>query len=314
MVPSADVACACAAIDHGAVVASGSSGIISRPSRRLSSQHISRRRRDDRDPRHPPFAGRSSDRGPRRCARPADVFNSPTRGFPPGRSLRSATSASIPDQYDFDMWVVTGRRRELPSLAEIIPLIGWYEREMMDLQGLTFVGHPEPYPLVLRDGGARINGNGFANGRPHLPHVDAGDVQQLPFGPIRADVVESAEFTFLYVGEHIIHYQPRLFFKHRGMETCFEGADPRARRGDSPSVSPRSGLSRMLLPIARRSNARPIANRRYGQRRFGCSSPNSSGYTTTCTTLVTSAIRRRSKWARRRASCSKKPQSSSTHG
>jgi formate hydrogenlyase subunit 5 len=37
--------------------------------------------------------------------------------------------------------------------------------------------------------------------------------------------VESAEFTFLYVGEHIIHYQPRLFFKHRGMETCFEGAD-----------------------------------------------------------------------------------------
>ena len=36
----------------------------------------------------------------------------------------------------------------------------------------------------------------------------------------------SAEFTFLYVGEHILHYQPRLFFKHRGMETCFEGADP----------------------------------------------------------------------------------------
>ena len=59
--------------------------------------------------------------------------------------------SSIPDQHDFDMWVVTGRR-ELPSLAEIIPLIGWYEREMMDLQGLTFVGHPEPYPLVLRDG------------------------------------------------------------------------------------------------------------------------------------------------------------------
>ena len=27
-------------------------------------------------------------------------------------------------------------------------------------------------------------------------------------------------------GEHIIHYHPRLFFKHRGMERCFEGADP----------------------------------------------------------------------------------------
>ena len=97
--------------------------------------------------------------------------------------------SSIPNQDDFDMWVVAGHR-DLPSLAETIPLIGWYEREMMDLQGLTFVGHPEPYPLVLRDGGTHINGNGFANGRPHLPHVDAGDVQQLPFGPIRADVVE----------------------------------------------------------------------------------------------------------------------------
>ena len=69
------------------------------------------------------------------------------------------------------MWVVTGQR-ELPSLADVVPLIGWYEREMMDLQGLTFVGHPEPYPLVLRDGGTRHNGNGFVNGRPHLPHVE----------------------------------------------------------------------------------------------------------------------------------------------
>jgi len=48
-------------------------------------------------------------------------------------------------------------------------------------------------------------------------------VQELPFGPIRADVVESAEFLFYYIGEAILHYQPRLFFKHRGMEKRFEG-------------------------------------------------------------------------------------------
>ena len=144
--------------------------------------------------------------------------------FPSGEEPEVRYVWSIPGQHDFDMWVVRGRRK-LPSLAEIVPLIGWYEREMMDLQGLTFTGHPEPYPLVLRDGGSRVNGAGFANGRPHLPRVDAGDVQHLPFGPVRAGVVESAEFTFLYAGEHIIHYQPRLFFKHRGMESCFEGAD-----------------------------------------------------------------------------------------
>jgi Ni,Fe-hydrogenase III large subunit len=66
------------------------------------------------------------------------------------------------------------------------------------------------------------------DGGHHLPIIDAKDIQRLPFGPIRADVVESAEFTFFYVGEHILHYQPRLFFKHRGMETCFNGRLPSA--------------------------------------------------------------------------------------
>ena len=69
--------------------------------------------------------------------------------FPAGEGPEVRYLSSIPGQHDFDMWVVTGQR-ELPSLAEIVPLIGWYEREMMDLQGLTFLGHPEPYPLVLR--------------------------------------------------------------------------------------------------------------------------------------------------------------------
>ena len=139
--------------------------------------------------------------------------------------------SAIPDQQEFEMWTVAGQR-ELPSLTPVLPLLGWYEREMMDLQGLTFVGHPEPYPLVLRANdsthinGNGINGGGPTNGRPHLPDIDAADVQHLPFGPIRADVLESAEFTFLYVGEHIIHYHPRLFFKHRGMEARFEGTDP----------------------------------------------------------------------------------------
>jgi formate hydrogenlyase subunit 5 len=149
----------------------------------------------------------------------------------PAGALEVRYVSAIPDQHDFEMWRVAGAR-SLPSLTPVLPLLGWYEREMMDLQNLTFEGHPEPYPLVLRpnDGtqinGNGLNGNGSTNGRPHLPDIDAADVQHLPFGPIRADVLESAEFTFLYVGEHIIHYHPRLFFKHRGMETCFEGLEP----------------------------------------------------------------------------------------
>lgn len=103
---------------------------------------------------------------------------------------------------------------------------------MMDLHGVQFTDHPEPYRLVLREGAAsQVNGEELVerkplNGRQHLPALDAKDVQQLPFGPVRGDVFESAEFVFFYVGEHIIHYQPRLFFKHRGMETRFEGCSP----------------------------------------------------------------------------------------
>jgi formate hydrogenlyase subunit 5 len=42
---------------------------------------------------------------------------------------------------------------------------------------------------------------------------------------VRADVVESAQFIFYYVGEGILHYHPNLFLKHRGMEKQFEGMD-----------------------------------------------------------------------------------------
>jgi formate hydrogenlyase subunit 5 len=135
---------------------------------------------------------------------------------------------AAPSQPDFEMWTLKAARN-VPSLARTWPTLGWYEREMMDFYPVRFTDHPEPYPLVLRHedstqfNGHDIGGSLPSTGAPHLPLIDAKDVQQLPFGPIRADVLESAEFTFFYVGEHIIHYQPSLFFKHRGMEKRFEG-------------------------------------------------------------------------------------------
>jgi len=152
---------------------------------------------------------------------------------PNGDDIEVRYVAALPERKDFETWLLRAGN-EVPSLAHIWPLLGWYEREMMDLNGIRFAGHPEPHPLVLREGApSRGNGQDFLNHPPmdgghHLPIIDAKDIQRLPFGPIRADVVESAEFTFFYVGEHILHYQPRLFFKHRGMETCFNGRLPSA--------------------------------------------------------------------------------------
>jgi Ni,Fe-hydrogenase III large subunit len=138
----------------------------------------------------------------------------------------------------FAIWRCDGNE-PVPSLAGVSPLLSWYEREITDLFGLRFLDHPQPHRLVLHEG-IDASKPPFAPDYPRerplrieptkrtLPQVGGAeaDVQLLPFGPVRADVMESGEFLFFYVGEAILHYHPRLFFKHRGMEKRFEGLDP----------------------------------------------------------------------------------------
>jgi len=150
----------------------------------------------------------------------------------PGRiELRYLASRGPREEYF--LWRCTPRGA-VPSVASICPLLGWYEREITDLFGVEFIGHPESRPLVLHQGvhpelppfdpNYPINSElPFPPADSGLPQVAGADVQRLPFGPVRADVVESAELIFLYVGEHILHLHPQLFFKHRGMEKRFEG-------------------------------------------------------------------------------------------
>ena len=139
----------------------------------------------------------------------------------------------------YKVWRVRPRDHTLPSLADKLPLLGWYEREMMDLYDLHFTGHPEPNPLVLHEGMPRESAPlahsfdihaaalDFTPQPPIVPQVLGPDIQRLPFGPVRADIVESAQFLFFYIGEGILHYHPRLFYKHRAMEARFQGADAR---------------------------------------------------------------------------------------
>ncbi|MDE2235142.1 MAG: NADH-quinone oxidoreductase subunit C [Gammaproteobacteria bacterium] len=131
------------------------------------------------------------------------------------------------------VWRCDASNGSLPSLSTIAPSLSWYEREISDLCGVRFDGHPKPEPLVLQEGAAPVcpplapdyppdSPMSFTRAPIQIPFVVGKDVQELPFGPVRADVMESAQFLFFYLGEHILHYQPRLFFKHRGMEKRFE--------------------------------------------------------------------------------------------
>ena len=131
--------------------------------------------------------------------------------------------------------LAVGADAVVPSLAPRVPLLGWYEREVRDLYGLDFAGHPEPHPLLVTgwEGPGPLAGRGRAPvaglRAPWVtPAVEGEGVQMLPFGPVRADVLESAQFLFFYLGEGILRYEPRLFFKHRGVEDAFAGRPPEA--------------------------------------------------------------------------------------
>jgi formate hydrogenlyase subunit 5 len=153
--------------------------------------------------------------------------------YPESGRLELRYIASRAPKQDFLAWRCLPRG-PVPSVAAVSPLLGWYEREITDLFGLAFTGHPEPNRLVLHPGVHPVvppfdpayppdTAMPFEPAEGGIPAVESPDVQRLPFGPVRADVVESVELIFFYVGEHIIHLHPQLFFKHRGMEKRFEG-------------------------------------------------------------------------------------------
>jgi formate hydrogenlyase subunit 5 len=158
--------------------------------------------------------------------------------YPEPRRLELRYAASPVGTDPFLIWRCDASD-PIPSLATVSPLLSWYEREITDLFGLSFVDQPQPQRLVLHEGvtaGPPPFAPDYPPDRPLLversrqavPEVAGADddVQLLPFGPVRADVLESAEFMFFYLGEAIIHYHPQLFFKHRGMEKRFEGLEP----------------------------------------------------------------------------------------
>ena len=103
----------------------------------------------------------------------------------------------------------------LPTVVDLVPAAGWDEREAADLYDLSFDGHEPHRALALH---------------PDEPEawtteVRGEGVHQVAVGPIHAGVIESGHFRFHVVGERILLVDPRLFYKHRGLEHAAEGGD-----------------------------------------------------------------------------------------
>ena len=145
------------------------------------------------------------DRGERFCgafaAGPASSRRRWSALFARGVSTRVLTTVAAGD--------------ELPSIVDLIPAADWDEREAHDLYGLRFDGHEPLLPLVSHP----------SDTSSWTVPVEGEGVYEVAVGPVHAGVIESGHFRFHVVGERILHLDPRLFYKHRGLERAAEGRE-----------------------------------------------------------------------------------------
>lgn len=140
-------------------------------------------------------------------------------------------------------WVHLLRRqpldaRTVPSISSQVHAADWQEREVEDLFGITFEGHPRLGDFVLHDDlwqeDVAPMRRGFdeetalaerkprADWRPRRIVENPGAFV-MPVGPIYSGVTESVLFLLETVGEDVIRAFPRLFYKYRGIEKIAEG-------------------------------------------------------------------------------------------
>jgi formate hydrogenlyase subunit 5 len=150
---------------------------------------------------------------------------------------KDAGSPWVHVELSFDPAVST-----VPSVVDLGhgPAFDWHEREVEDLFGLHFEGHPRLGEFILHEDwpeGINPMRRGF-DARSHFEQravepkwepptiVTAPGAFAMPIGPVFSDFAESAHFLLESVGEDVIRTIPRFFYKYRGLEKIAEGQSP----------------------------------------------------------------------------------------
>ena len=134
---------------------------------------------------------------------------------------------------------VQGERPAVPSVVGLAqgPAADWHEREIEDLFGIAFEGHPRLGEFVLHEDwpeGTNPMRHKFdahrhiENREPHPTWepptiVVSPGAFAMPIGPVFSDFAEASHFLLETVGEDVIHTIPRFFYKYRGVEKIAEG-------------------------------------------------------------------------------------------
>jgi Ni,Fe-hydrogenase III large subunit/Ni,Fe-hydrogenase III component G len=127
-----------------------------------------------------------------------------------------------------------------PSITNRVPAAHWYEREIMDMFGLTPEGHPDRRRLIFHEAFPRgshplrkdwsISDSDLKEWEEgsmvKVPHpfmeVEGEGIVEIPVGPVHAGIIEPGHFRFSAVGETIFFLEPRLSYTHKGTEKQFE--------------------------------------------------------------------------------------------
>ena len=119
-----------------------------------------------------------------------------------------------------------------PSVTSYIPAANWYEREIMEMLGITVENHPDPRRLILADnvpeGCYPLRKDFKYNERlpldKNVSNFEVVDkkISIIPYGPYHFALDEPIFFKFYVDGEKIIDVDYRLGFAHRGIEKIAE--------------------------------------------------------------------------------------------
>lgn len=129
------------------------------------------------------------------------------------------------------------------SITSLYPAANWHEREVMDMLGIRFIGHPEPYRLILPDDWPE-NVYPLRKDYPYdKKPVEPAEIMdhptprhytvssggrtgvsgaEIPLGPYHPALHEPEYYELIVEGERIVEARYRGFFVHRGMEKLAE--------------------------------------------------------------------------------------------
>jgi formate hydrogenlyase subunit 5 len=126
---------------------------------------------------------------------------------------------------------------KIPTITDLIPGAAFHEREVADLFGVVFEGHPNPARLVLPEDwpenlyplrkDAKIDdatvksGSSKSQVEPVQPESD-GSLVNIIIGPQHPALLEPEKFSLKVDGEIVRQVEPRIGYVHRGIEKAAE--------------------------------------------------------------------------------------------